>query len=243
MTIFTTEPSTLFNSLLWLGFIPIDMALVILFFRFFGKNGLYAIIVASIIAANIQVVKVVEIFGLVATLGNVVYGSIFFATDILSEVYGKKTARRGVWLGFIGMALMTLWMQIGLKFIPDTSDFAQESLLTIFSLMPRIAAGSITAYLVSQHHDIWAFHFWKEKTKGRFLWLRNNASTMVSQAIDSAIFCGIALWGLFDFNTWREILLSTYLLKLAVAAIDTPFMYLAKKLSPLVLKREATIAA
>jgi len=127
MTIFATEPSTLFNSLLWLGFIPIDMALVILVFRFFGKNGLYAIIVASIIAANIQVVKVVEIFGLVATLGNVVYGSIFFATDILSEVYGKKTARRGVWLGFIGMALMTLWMQIGLKFIPDTSDFAQES--------------------------------------------------------------------------------------------------------------------
>ncbi len=242
MTIFALEPSTLFNSLLWLGFIPIDMALVILVFRFFGKNGLYAIIVASIIAANIQVVKVVEIFGLVATLGNVVYGSIFFATDILSEVYGKKTARRGVWLGFIGMALMTLWMQIGLKFIPDTSDFAQESLLTIFSLMPRIAAGSITAYLVSQHHDIWAFHFWKEKTKGRFLWLRNNASTMVSQAIDSAIFCSIALWGLFDFNTWREILLSTYLLKLAVAAIDTPFMYLAKKLSPLVLKREATIA-
>jgi uncharacterized integral membrane protein (TIGR00697 family) len=65
---------------------------------------------------------------------------------------------------------------------------------------------------------------------------------MVSQAIDSAIFCGIALWGLFDFNTWREILLSTYLLKLAVAAIDTPFMYLAKKLSPLVLKREAKLA-
>ena len=233
------EPTTLFNSLLWVGFILLNLGLVTLIYRFFGKTGLYVVIVASVIIANIQVVKTVEIFGLVSTLGNVIYGSIFFATDILSEVYGKRAARRGVWLGFIGIALATLWMQIGLKFIPHVSDFAQGSLVTIFSLMPRIAAGSIVAYLVSQHHDIWAFIFWKDKTKGSFLWLRNNASTMVSQAIDSVIFCGIALWGVFDAATWREILLSTYLLKLIVAAIDTPFLYLAKKLSPRVLAREA----
>ncbi len=239
MSILEMEPVTLFNSLLWVGFILLNLGLVTLIYRFFGKTGLYVVIVASVIVANIQVVKTVEIFGLVATLGNVIYGSIFFATDILTEVYGKQAARRGVWLGFIGMALATLWMQIGLKFIPHASDFAQGSLLTIFSLMPRIAAGSITAYLVSQHHDIWAFLFWKNKTKGRFLWLRNNASTMVSQAIDSIVFCSIALWGVFDTATWREILLSTYLLKLVVAAIDTPFLYLAKKLSPMVLKREA----
>jgi uncharacterized integral membrane protein (TIGR00697 family) len=235
------ESEVFFNSLLWIGFILIDLSLVALIYRFFGKNGLYIIIVASIIAANIMVVKTVQIFGLVATLGNILYGSIFFATDILSEVYGKKAARRGVWLGFIGMALMTLWMQIGLKFIPDVSDFAQNSMVTIFGLMPRIAAGSMTAYLISQHHDIWAFLFWKNKTKGRFLWLRNNASTLVSQAIDSAIFCTIALWGVFDTNTWGQILLSTYLLKLVVAAIDTPFIYLAKRLSPAVVARESAV--
>ena len=231
-----------FNNVLWIGFILLDLGLVTLIYRFFGKNGLFAVIVASAIVSNIQVVKTVEILGLVATLGNVLYGSIFFATDILSEVYGKEAARRGVWLGFIGMALMTLWMQIGLKFIPHASDFSQESFLTIFGLMPRIAAGSITAYLISQLHDIWAFLFWKKKTKGRFLWLRNNASTMVSQIIDSAIFCSIAFWGVFDTATWTQILLSTYLLKLLVAAIDTPFLYLVKRLSPTVLRREeATI--
>jgi uncharacterized integral membrane protein (TIGR00697 family) len=238
MTILEIAPDTLFNSLLWVGFIFLDLGLVTLIYRFFGKTGLYVVIVASIIAANIQVVKTVAIFGLVATLGNVVYGSIFFATDILSEIYGRKAARRGVWFGFIGMALMTLWMQLGLMFIPHASDFAQGSLVTIFGLMPRIAAGSVTAYLVSQHHDIWAFLFWKNKTQGRFLWLRNNASTMVSQAIDSVVFCSIALWGVFDAVTWREILLSTYLLKLVVAAIDTPFLYLAKRLSPVVLRKE-----
>lgn len=230
-----------FNNLLWVGFTLIALSLTTLVYRFFGKFGLYAIIVALVITANIQVVKTVQIFGLVATLGNVLYASIFFATDILSEVYGRKAARRGVWLGFIGMALMTLWMQFGLKFIPHASDFSQESLETIFGLMPRIAAGSMVAYLVSQHHDVWAFLFWKNKTKGRFLWLRNNASTMVSQAIDSIIFCSIALWGLFDTSTWLQILATTYLLKLLVAAIDTPFIYLAKRLSPAVVAKESGI--
>ena len=230
---------SLFNSLFWIGFIVMDLSLAVLIFRFFGKNGLYILIVASVITANIQVLKTVEIFGMVATLGNVLYGSIFLTTDILTEIYGKKAARRGVWFGFIGMALMTLWMQFGLMFIPHASDFAQGPLSAIFGLMPRIAAGSMTAYLVSQHHDVWAFQFWKDKTRGRFLWLRNNASTLVSQAIDSVIFCSIALWGVFDTGTWVQILTSTYFLKLVVAVVDTPFIYLAKRLSPKVLARES----
>ena len=237
-----TESPITFNNLLWVGFILLDLGLVTIIYRFFGKTGLYVVIVASIITANIQVVKTVEVFGFVATLGNVLYGSIFFATDILSEVYGRKAARRGVWLGFIGMLLMALWMQIGLRFIPHASDFAQGSLSTIFGLMPRIAAGSMVAYLVSQHHDIWAFLYWKKRTKGRLLWLRNNASTMVSQAIDSIIFCSIALWGLYDTNIWLQILVSTYVMKLIVAAIDTPFLYLAKKIRPVLGVEEAGIA-
>jgi len=235
------ESAMTFNSLLWVGFILLDLGLVTLIYRFFGKTGLYVVIVASIITANIQVVKTVEIFGFVATLGNVLYGSIFFSTDILNEIYGKKAARRGVWLGFIGMLLMTLWMQLGLRFIPHASDFAQGSLSTIFGLMPRIAAGSMVAYLVSQHHDIWAFLYWKKRTKGRFLWLRNNASTMASQAIDSAIFCSIALWGLYDTSTWLQILLSTYVMKLIVAAVDTPFLYLAKRVRPSPVAEESGV--
>ena len=231
----------LFNNLLWVGFILVDLSLAVIVYRFFGKFGLYGLIVASVITANIQVVKTVQLFGLVATLGNVLYASIFFTTDILSEVYGKKAARRGVWLGFIGMALMTLWMQIGLQFIPDISDFSQDSLATIFGLMPRIAAGSMIAYLISQHHDIFAFHFWKNRTKGRFLWLRNCASTMVSQAIDTIIFCTIAFWGVFDTSIWLQILATTYFLKWFVALIDTPFIYLATRLSKTVLSKESNI--
>lgn len=235
------DTGVLFNNLLWIGFVLIDLSLAIVVYRFFGKSGLYVIIVASIIAANIQVVKTVQLFGLVATLGNVLYGGIFFTTDILTEVYGKKAARRGVWLGFIGMVLVTLWMQIGLRFIPDVSDFAQGSLVTIFGLMPRVAAGSMIAYLLSQHHDVFAFHFLKNKTKGRLLWLRNCASTMVSQAIDTVVFCTIALWGVFDTNIWLQILATTYFLKWFVAVMDTPFIYLAKRLSNAVVAKESGI--
>ena len=235
------DTGALFNNLLWVGFLLIDLSLAVVVYRFFGKFGLYALIVASVITANIQVVKTVQLFGLVATLGNVLYGSIFFTTDILSEVYGRKAARRGVWLGFVGMALMAIWMQIGLKFIPDISDFSQDSLLTIFGLMPRIAAGSMIAYLVSQHHDIFAFHFWKNRTKGRFLWLRNCFSTMVSQAIDTIVFCTIALWGVFDTNTWLQIAVTTYFLKWFVAVVDTPFIYLATRFSKTIVTRESNI--
>ncbi|MEA3253675.1 MAG: queuosine precursor transporter [Chloroflexota bacterium] len=227
--------------MLWVAFVLVDLSLAVLIYRFFGKAGLYALIVASVITANIQVVKTVQLFGFVATLGNVLYGSIFFTTDILSEVYGKKAARRGVWLGFIGMALMTLWMQAGLRFIPDASDFSQGAFSTIFGLMPRIALGSLLAYLLSQHHDIFAFHFWKRKTKGRFLWLRNCASTMVSQAIDSVIFCSIAFWGVFEMNIWLQILATTYFLKWFVAVVDTPFIYLATRMSKTVLAKERGI--
>ena len=207
-------------------------------YRLWGKKGLYIIIAASIIVANIQVVKTVQLFGLVATLGNVLYGSLFFATDVLSEVYGKKSARRGVWLGFCAMVLMTIWMQLALKFVPDASDFAQGSIETIFGLMPRIAAGSLIAYLLSQHHDVFAFHYWKGKTKGKYLWLRNCASTTVSQAIDSVVFCAIAFIGVFPWSVLVEILLTTYFLKFLVMLFDTPFIYWAKSFSKEVIAKE-----
>ncbi len=232
----------LYNSALWFGFLILNLIVVVVVYRYFGKAGLYMVIVASVITANIQVLKTVRLFGLVSTLGNVIYGCVFLATDILSEVYGKKSAQRGVWLGFAGMVLVTVWMQISLIFIPDASDFAQRSLETIFGIMPRIMAGSILAYLLSQHHDVLAFYYWKNKTKGRFLWLRNNASTMVSQIIDTVTFSLVALWGVFEIDIWWQILLTTYLMKWIVAVVDTPLIYLAKRLSKSVLKKELALS-
>ncbi len=216
------------NEILWLLFLLFDLSIALIFFRFFGKIGLFSLIITSIIICNIQVVKLVNLFGFTATLGNVLYGSIFFSTDVLGEFYGKREARKGVTLGFLALLIATIYMQIALLFKPSSQDFSQPHLKALFSLFPRIASGSILAYLFSQYHDVWAFHFWRRLTKGKYLWLRNNLSTMVSQFIDSFIFCFVAFWGVYSLSVWKDILLTTYFLKWIVALLDTPFIYFAR---------------
>jgi len=208
----------------------VDLSIALLVFRLFGKKGLFMLIAVNIIICNIQVLKTIELFGITATLGNILYGSIFFATDVISELYGPKEAKRAVLIGFSSLLIMTLYMQFSLLFTPTPEDFASVHLNALFGFMPRIALGSLTAYLISQLHDVWAYNFWKEKTGGKHIWLRNNLSTMVSQAIDSIVFCLIAFLGLFPTSVWLEILLTTYFFKFIVAIFDTPFIYFAKKI-------------
>ncbi|MGQ7868007.1 queuosine precursor transporter [Sunxiuqinia sp. sy24] len=221
------------NELLWLVMLLANFLLIIAAYKFFGKWGLIMWIPISVIVANIQVIQTVELFGLVATLGNIVYATSFLVTDILSENYGREDAKKAVWIGFFSLISMTMLMNLALYFFPLKGDtFAgttHEALSTIFKMMPRIMVASLAAYLVSQSHDIWAFHFWKKRfPTTRQLWLRNNLSTMVSQLLDSVVFTIIAFWGVFEMSVLWEILITTYLLKWAVAAADTPFVYWAR---------------
>ncbi len=230
------------NEILWFVFIFIDLFLALLVFRVLGKLGLYALIIAEIIICNIQVIKTIELFGVTTTLGNIAYASIFWATDVLHEIYGEREARIGVWLGFYGSVLTAILMFFAIKFIPAPSDFAHPHLEVIFGFMPRVVLASWIAYIISQHHDVWAYGFWKRRTKGRLLWLRNNASTMVSQLIDTSIFCTIAFYGVFEKSIFWQIFLTTYFLKWFIAILDTPFIYLAvrmhRRYRPLLNSRE-----
>ena len=219
------------NEVLWLLFLVLDLSVLILLFRMFGRTGLYVAITYSILLCNIQVLKTVELFGMTATLGNILYGSLFLATDILGEVYGKAAARKGVAIGFVVLLIMTVYMQIALMFKPDASDFVDPHLQGIFGFLPRVALASFIAYVISQFHDVWAFHYWKARFKGRHLWLRNNLSTIVSQAIDSVVFCSIAFIGVFDTPIVLSIFVTTYVLKLFVAVLDTPFLYVALRIA------------
>ncbi|SDB18077.1 hypothetical protein SAMN05660653_00872 [Desulfonatronum thiosulfatophilum] len=220
------------NEALWIGFALLDLIMVLVVFRWFGKPGLFALIVFNLILCNVQVLKTIELFGLTTTLGNILYASVFFATDLLNEHYGKEEAKKAVMLGFFSLILAMAYMQIALVFIPSPTDFAQPHLEAIFGVLPRIVLASMVAYLISQWHDIWAFQFWKNRTAGKHLWLRNNASTLVSQLLDTLIFCSIAFIGIFPMDVWIQIVLSTYLIKLLVAFLDTPFIYLAARYKP-----------
>ncbi|NCC66426.1 MAG: VUT family protein [Spirochaetia bacterium] len=217
------------NELFWLLMLILNFLMIMIALRFWGKIGLFIWIPVSVIISNIQVTKTVMLFGFEATLGNIVYATGFLATDILSELYGKKESMKAVAIGFFSLLAMTILMQVALLFAPSASDFAHTSLSTIFSLMPRIALGSLIAYLVSNLHDIWAFDYWKRKRPGiQTLWLRNNLSTIVSQLIDTLIFTLIAFWGVYPTEVLLDIVISTYVLKWVVAMLDTPFMYLAR---------------
>ena len=215
------------NEILWIIMLAANFGGILFAYRVFGKTGLFIWVPIASIIANIQVVKTVELFGITATLGNIVYATSFLATDILNENHGKKEAGRAVYMGFFSLIILTVMMNLALLFVPHPSDFAQESLSTIFSIMPRITLGSLSAYGISQLHDVWAYNFWKErKPQKKYLWIRNNLSTMVSQLIDSLIFTFIAFWGMFPANVFIEILITTYLFKIIVAALDTPFSVL-----------------
>ena len=218
------------NELLWAILLVINFGAILFAYRIWGKLGLYLWIPISVIIANIQVTKTVNLFGLEATLGNIVYATSFLVTDILSECFSKKESRKAIGIGFFALICMTVMMQVAIRFNPAPSDFVQDSMVTIFSFMPRLMVASLIAYFISNHHDIIAYEFWKKKfPSNRMIWLRNNASTFVSQLIDSVLFTFIAFYGIFEMDVLYQIVISTYILKWAVALLDTPFLYLAKK--------------
>ena len=222
------------NSL-WIVTIAIDLGLTLLLYRMYGKTGLYAVIVLNIMLSNLQGPKLTTIFGMQTSLGMIIYSGIYFATDILSERYGKREANRAVMIGFFTSLIVIAMMSISLLFLPTQDEGKREfaesvhgALELLFNFTPRFVLGSMFAYLISQRLDVWTFHYLKQKTNGRMLWLRNNVSTMTSQLVDTALYSTVVWWGLFDFKTALELGLAKYFFKVIIAAIDTPFIYWAR---------------
>ncbi len=222
------------NEVLWFISLFVMLSATLLVFRYGGKTGLIALVASVVILCNLEVMKLTTLFGFTVTLGNILYGVIFFATDLLNEVYGPAEARRAVTAGFVSMISMTVVMQVALLFSPAQDPWAIEvsgAMRLLFGFMPRLALASIVAYLVSQYHDVWAYNHIRRLSKGRHLWLRNNLSTMVSQLIDTVIFCGIAFWGVLEKRVFIDVLVSTYVIKFIVAAFDTPFIYMGRRIA------------
>ncbi|MFQ3334056.1 MAG: putative integral membrane protein (TIGR00697 family), partial [Woeseiaceae bacterium] len=183
------------QEILWLFTLLADLSFTILLYRLFGKAGLQVAIAFSILLANLQGPKLTEIFGLQTSLGVIFYASIFFATDVLSENYGKKEAQKAVQMGFLVSIIMIVMMSLALLYQPtnqpNTAVFSHNihnAFATIINFTPRFIIGSLLAYYISQRFDVWAFHAIKQKTGEKHLWLRNNASTMSSQILDTSIY-------------------------------------------------------
>ena len=225
------------NEIILIASIFVFFGSLVVFFRFFGKQGVFAWTVICTIAANIEVLILVHAFGLDTTLGNVLFASTFLATDIMSELFGKMEAGRCVKIGILANVTFILISQSWFLYIPADADTMAEPIRTVFSNTPRVMLASLFAYVICELYDVWAYHAvwkWTEKKFGDkkgYLWLRNNGSTLVSQLINVVVFNLLAFAGVFPWGTIGEILVFGYGIFIVTSLMDTPFVYLARRIA------------
>lgn len=224
------------NEILLICSIVLIYGGVIAFYKFFGKGGLFAFSVLATVLANIEVLIVVDAFSMEMTLGNVLFASTFLITDVLSENYDKKSARKAVIMSTSASIFFVALSQMWIHFIPSSSDWAMESFRTIFSNTPRMVFASLAVYLISQLLDVWLYHKWWDFTKKRFgnsrsgLWVRNNGSTLISQMANTVLFNVFAFYGTYTTGTLISIIISSYVIFIVTSLVDTPAAYLCRRI-------------
>lgn len=225
------------NELLLVGSVALIFGATLLSYKFFGKTGLYCVSVIATILANVEVTILINAFGMEQTLGNVLFAATFLITDILSECEGKKEANKAVWLGIFSSLFFLLLTQSWLVYIPSDSNLELFSAIkTVFTNTPRMIISSLVVYAISQLFDVWLYHKWwaftekKCGNKRRFLWLRNNGSTLISQILNTLLFTLFAFGGVYDGKTLISIFISSYVIFIFTSLIDTPFVYLARRI-------------
>ena len=223
------------QELLWLTTLIVDLGGTVILYRLFGKAGLQVAIATAIILANLQGPKLTVIFGMETSLGVIFYSSIFFATDVLSENYGKAEANRAVRMGFAVSIIVLVMLSFAMLYLPSQKPGSAEfsanvhnAFATIVNFTPKMILGSLLAYIISQSFDVWAFHKIKSITGDRWLWLRNNLSTMSSQVIDTAIFTLVVWAPIVGIKSALALGFAKYIFKIAIAMIDTAFIYWAR---------------
>ncbi|WP_244835248.1 queuosine precursor transporter [Clostridium sp. BJN0001] len=211
---------------------------VLLAYYLFGKSGLYGFTVFATITANIEVLILIDAFKMQQTLGNIMFASTFLITDILSEMYGKESSKKAVNIGIATSILFIVVSQIWLLYTPNENDWAMPYMKTIFSNTPRLMFASFIVYAISQRFDVWAYHKWwaftekKFHDRKRFLWLRNNGSTLISQFINTFLFAVFAFYGVYEIPVLLEIVWSSYIIFIATSLLDTPVIYAARLIKP-----------
>jgi len=194
---------------------------------------LAAIFLSALVASNLIFQKFFHWtpFGLYTfelSVGILPYPVTFVVTDVISEIYGKKRANQMVLTGFIA-SIFTLLIVVVADIAPATSwsPIGDKTFSRVFGFTYVAVGASMAAYLVAQLVDVQLFHFWKRLTKGKHLWIRNNASTFTSQLVDTLvillILCSMEV---IPWDKFTTLLINGYLFKVLVAATDTPIVYL-----------------
>ena len=236
---------TVINELLLLGSLVVIFSSALIAYYIFGKAGLYAVTAIATVTANIECLILVNAFGMEQTLGNVFFAVTFLVTDILSENEGKKEANKAVGIGIFTSVFFMLISQSWMLYTPSSSDWVMPSIQGAYSNTPRMMISSLVVYASSQLVDVQLYHAWWKLTekrfgdRKRFLWLRNNGSTLISQILNTALFTLFAFFGTYDIPTLLSIMLSSYIIFVVTSLCDTPAIYLSRIINA---KRDKTLA-
>ena len=215
------------NLLLFVSIVGVfTMMLVVK--KVLGREGLIGWMGIASILANIMIIKNVDLLGIGSTLGNVLFASNFLATDMLTESYGYKEAKKGVKFAIIAIIVFLLVTQVALLYKPNGDDIAQPIFETIFGLVPRISLASISMFILSNFIDIRLYEWLRKKTDGKMMWLRNNLCTILCNGGENFAFYLIAFGGIMPIRVILSIGLSATIIETIIALCDTPFLYVSK---------------
>lgn len=217
------------NGLLFILEIVLTFGCVVAAKQLFGKVGLIAWIAIAMILANLTVVKTVDLFGINTTLGNIMFASTFLAGDMLNENYGRKAARNGIIVGICAILVFMACTQICLLYTPSTSDISQDSMAVLFTLNLRTSIASIVMCLLANLASVYLYAKLRDLTKGKYLWLRNNLTTVTCNCLENFLFVFLAFAGIYPAEQMLAIAFSTCVIEVLLAVCDTPFLYLSRK--------------
>ena len=216
------------NILLIISIIGV-FSIMLIIKKFLGKEGIIGWMGIASILANLLLIKSIDVLGISATLGNVLFASNFLATDILTENYGYKEAKKGVRFGIIAVVVFMIVTQVALLYVPNSEDVAQSSFELLFSFVPRISLASISMFALSNKIDIRLYEWLRKKSNGKKMWLRNNICTIICNGGENFLFYLMAFLGVMDIGTILSIALSATIIEILIALCDTPFLYISKK--------------
>lgn len=227
-------------------------SLIPLMLRPFGAAGMFIFVAVGIIAANVQVLKAssFSFYAAPIPLGTVVFSATYIAVDVLTEYYGRATARKAVWLGFSAMLLMTIMMLLIMGYKPMTLEAASESgmewalpnhdhILALYLPQTTLLVAGLSSYLISQFNDIFVFQKIRQWTGRGQLWVRACGSTAISALIDNTVFSTLA-WMVFPWLLGQRdqvvdlhtliftFILGTYWIRLVMAFLEAPAIYVAR---------------
>ena len=184
---------------------------------------LSSIFISMLVVSNIIAIKSISIGGLVGPAAVICYSLTFAITDSISEVWGRKTTQFVVYLGFVSVVISAIFVRLAIV-MPGAEFWSlQDEFKLIMGSNMRIVLASLLAYLISQTHDVFIFHYIKQKTGGKHLWLRNNVSSILSQLLDTVVFIVVGFAGL-GIPLW-DMIVGQFVIKIIIAIIDTPLVY------------------